>query len=55
MRRRTFLLGLALAPLAGRAAQPVDMKDIKRMQSDWKTFLAPGTTVPSPTEPLKLS
>ncbi|HEV7477492.1 MAG TPA: peptide-methionine (R)-S-oxide reductase MsrB [Burkholderiales bacterium] len=55
MRRRTFLLGLALAPLAGRAAQPVDMKDIKRMQSDWKTLLAPGTTVPSPTEPLKLS
>jgi peptide-methionine (R)-S-oxide reductase len=31
------------------------MKDIKRMQSDWKTLLAPGTTVPSPTEPLKLS
>jgi len=25
------------------------------MQSDWKTFLAPGTAVPSPTEPLKLS
>jgi peptide-methionine (R)-S-oxide reductase len=55
MKRRTFLLGLAAVPLAGRAAQPVDMKDIKRMQSDWKTFLAPGATVPSPTESLKLA
>src|SRR3954447_10213080 len=55
MKRRTFLLGLAVAPLAGRAAQPVDTKDIKRMQSDWKTFLATGTTVASPTEALKLS
>jgi peptide-methionine (R)-S-oxide reductase len=55
MKRRTFLLGLAAVPLAGGAAQPVATKDIKRMQSDWKTFLAPGTTVPSPTDPLKLS
>jgi peptide-methionine (R)-S-oxide reductase len=55
MKRRTFLLGLAVVPFAGRAAQPVDMKDIKRMQSDWKTLLAPGTTVPSPSEALKLS
>jgi len=57
MKRRTFLLGLAAVPLAGRAAQPVSIstKDIKRMQSDWKTFLAAGTTVPAPTEPLKLS
>jgi peptide-methionine (R)-S-oxide reductase len=31
------------------------MKDIKRMQSDWKTFLAPGTAVPSAGEPLTLS
>ena len=55
MKRRTYLLGLAVTPFAGRAAQPVDMRDIKRMQSDWKTFLAPGTAVPSPTEPLKLA
>ena len=55
MKRRMFLLGLAAVPFAGRAASPVDMKEIKRMQSDWKTFLAPGTTVPSAAEPLKLS
>ena len=55
MKRRTFLVGLAAAPLLARAAQPVDMKDIKRMQSDWKTLLAPGTAVPSASEPLKLS
>jgi peptide-methionine (R)-S-oxide reductase len=55
MKRRLFLLGLAAVPFAGRAASPVDMKEIKRMQSDWKTFLAPGTTVPSAAEPLKLS
>jgi peptide-methionine (R)-S-oxide reductase len=55
MKRRAFLAGLVVAPLAARAAQPVDMKDIKRMQSDWKTFLAPGTAVPSAAEPLTLS
>jgi peptide-methionine (R)-S-oxide reductase len=55
MKRRMFLLGLAAVPFAGRAASPVDMKEIKRMQSDWKTFLAPGTSVPSASEPLKLS
>jgi peptide-methionine (R)-S-oxide reductase len=46
MKRRTFVLGLAAVPLAGGAAQPANTKDIKRMQSDWKTFLAAGTTVP---------
>ena len=55
MKRRTFLLGLAVAPLAGRAAPPADMKGITKMQSEWKTFLAAGTAVPSPDEPLKLS
>ncbi|HEY2337472.1 MAG TPA: peptide-methionine (R)-S-oxide reductase MsrB [Burkholderiales bacterium] len=55
MKRRAFLAGLVVAPLAARAAQPVDVKDIKRMQSDWKTFLAPGTAVPSAAEPLTLS
>src|SRR5262245_46069460 len=55
MKRRTFLAGLAAAPFLARAAQPADMKDIKRMQSDWKTFLAAGTAVPSAAEPLKLS
>jgi peptide-methionine (R)-S-oxide reductase len=55
MKRRTFLLGLAAAPLAGRAAPPADMKGIRKVQSDWKSFLAAGTAVPSPDEPLKLS
>jgi peptide-methionine (R)-S-oxide reductase len=55
MKRRTFLLGLAVAPLAGRAAPPADMKGIAKMQSEWKSFLAAGTAVPSPDEPLKLS
>jgi len=55
MERRTFLAGLAFAPLVARAQPAVQMKDIKRMQSDWKTLLAAGTTVPSASEPLKLS
>ena len=55
MKRRAFLAGLVLAPLASRAAPAINMKDIKRMQSDWKTFLAPGTPVPSAGEPLNLS
>jgi peptide-methionine (R)-S-oxide reductase len=55
MKRRTFLLGLAAAPLMGRAAPPADMKGIRKMQSDWKSFLAAGTAVPSADEPLKLS
>ena len=39
----------------GRAAPPADMKGIRKMQSDWKSFLAAGTAVPSADEPLKLS
>ena len=57
MKRRIFLLGLAVAPLGARA-QPIGKttsKDIQRMQSDWKTFLAPGTAVPPAGEALKLS
>jgi peptide-methionine (R)-S-oxide reductase len=30
------------------------MEGIKRMQDNWKSFLAPGAQVPSATEPLKL-
>jgi len=55
MKRRAFLAGVVLGPLVARAAPAIDMKDIKRMQSDWKSFLAPGTAVPSATEPLKLT
>ena len=55
MKRRTFLFGLAAAPLLGRAAPPADMKGIRKMQSDWKSFLAAGTAIPPADEPLKLS
>ena len=55
MERRKFLLGLAAAPFAARAAQPVSMKDIEQLQKNWKSFLPANASVPSPTEPLKLS
>jgi len=56
MKRRTLLGLLAFGPFFTRAhAQPKTMKGIKEMQDNWKSLLAPGTTVPSATEPLKLS
>jgi peptide-methionine (R)-S-oxide reductase len=55
MERRTFLLGLAAAPFAAHAAQPVSMKDIEQLQKNWKSFLPANASVPSPSEPLKLS
>ena len=54
MERRTFLLGLALAPLCAHA-QRKTMKDIDALQKNWKSFLAAGASVPSPAEPMKLS
>ena len=54
--RRSLLAFLALGPIALRAgAQPKNMEGIKKMQDNWKAFLAPGTPVPSAAEPLKLS
>ena len=46
-----------LAALAGRglAARPTTMRDVEALQNNWKTFLAEGAQVPSPTDPLKLS
>jgi peptide-methionine (R)-S-oxide reductase len=55
MQRRRFLIGLAAAPLLARAAPPAGMKGIEELQKNWKTFLPAGASVPSPTEPLKLS
>ena len=61
MKRRELLGLLALGPAAFSPfvahvhAQPKTMKGIKEMQDNWKSLLAPGTAVPSPTEPLKLS
>jgi peptide-methionine (R)-S-oxide reductase len=40
---------------AGFAAQVKDMKGIEELQKNWMALLAPGVTVPKPTEPLKLS
>jgi len=54
MDRRSFLLAAAALPLCAHA-QPKTMKDIQALQQNWKAFLAPGTSVPAPTEPLKLS
>ncbi len=59
-RRRSLLQAVAAFPfalLAGRsfAAPPVTMKEVEALQQNWKAFLAEGTQVPSPTEPLKLS
>jgi len=56
MRRRTLLGWIAFAPFFTRAhAQPKTLEGIKKMQDDWKSLLAPGTAVPSASEPLKLS
>ena len=57
MQRRDLLKWLAAVPLASRAlaAPPKDMKGIQAMQKNWKDLLAPGTQVPSATEPLTLT
>jgi peptide-methionine (R)-S-oxide reductase len=57
MKRRSLLGFLALGPFFGHAhaAPPKDMKGVEAIQGNWKTFLAPGTQVPSATESLKLS
>src|ERR1051326_2047746 len=55
MQRRTFLFGLAAAPLLARAAPPATMKGIEELQKGWKSYLPAGATVPSAGEPLSLS
>ena len=58
MDRRTLLKALAALSLGktAYAASPAKtMKDIEALQANWKTFLAAGIKVPSPTEPLTLS
>ena len=60
MDRRKFLLAGAAAPLwiypFHVHAQPKrTMKDIEALQTNWKTFLPAGATVPAASEPLKLS
>ncbi len=57
MDRRTFVLGLAVAPWCAHAQTKSmrTMKDIEALQSNWKSLLAAGTTVPAAGEPLKLS
>jgi peptide-methionine (R)-S-oxide reductase len=60
MDRRTLIKTLAAAPfalLAGPAhAQPAPRKgaSVEDLQNNWKTFLAPGTAVPSATDKLEL-
>src|SRR5262245_9883928 len=60
MDRRKFLLAgasapLWITPLCAHAQPKRTMKDIEALQQNWKTFLPAGATVPSPSEPLKLS
>ena len=59
MDRRTFVLAAAAAPLCAHSflarAQGKSMKDIQALQENWKNFLPAGATVPSASEPLKLS
>jgi peptide-methionine (R)-S-oxide reductase len=61
MTRRGFLQAL-LATFVwtawkerGIAAQPASMKDIEKLQKNWKALLAEGIQVPLPSETLKLS
>ncbi len=59
MDRRTFVLAAAAAPLCAHSfiarAQARSMKDIPALLNNWKSFLPAGVTVPSASEPLKLS
>ena len=55
MKRRALLFALAAAPFAARAAGPKNMKTVDELQKNWKSFLPAGATVPSATEPVKLS
>src|ERR1051325_6081417 len=55
MQRRTFLFGLAAAPLLAPAAPPPTMKGIEELKKGWKSYLPAGATVPSAEEPLSLS
>jgi len=55
MDRRKFLLALAATPFCVHAQPKRTMKDIEALQSNWKTFLPAGATVPAASEPLKLS
>ena len=57
MDRRTLLKALALLGFARgvHAAPPATMKGVEELQKNWKSFLPAAASVPSPTEPLKLS
>jgi peptide-methionine (R)-S-oxide reductase len=61
MDRRTLLKALAAIGIAGHAAgkanaAPVkDMKDIKALQDNWKSFVPAAFKAPAPGERLKLS
>jgi len=59
--RRGFLEGLLAggiwSALKGQvsAAQASSMKEVETLQNNWKALLAEGTSVPRPTERLKLT
>ncbi len=60
MQRRTLLKALTAAPFAALAqrafaAPPATMKGIEELQKNWKTLLAAGSEVPSPSDKLTLS
>ena len=62
MTRRGLLKGILVTGLwnvlPGRAVaapQAKSMKDIEELQKNWMAFLAAGTKLPKPGEPLKLS
>jgi len=57
MERRTLLKALALAFAAREvdAAPPTTMKGVEELHKNWKSFLPAAATVPSATEPVKLS
>jgi peptide-methionine (R)-S-oxide reductase len=61
MTRRGFLRALLAASIwtarkeRAIAAPPASMKDIEKLQKNWKALLAEGIKVPLPSEALKLS
>jgi len=55
MKRRSLLKALAAVPFVAHAASPDKVKSVKELQANWKSFLPAGASVPSPSEPVKLS
>lgn len=60
MERRSILAALGILPLAllarrVAAALPKNLDEVRALQADWRSLLAPGAQVPAPGDKLSLS